>query len=150
MGNVSSAEHKRELASFRAIAIGMIDTATQYAILPKDHISLHRLGLLREQLQQLPLPMLAYFTKKWVNACQHAICQEVPDDMDVYIEGLKTVKLKLPEHGTGVDVYNVFIGVPKSQKIHLLYLVHLTHQQALRATKTAESPHTVPRLEVWV
>jgi hypothetical protein len=131
----------------------MIDRALVYSGLPAENLSLRRMRLLRDQLHTIPLPMLAYFTRKWVSACHAIIRSTIPDDMDVYIEELKHAKLKLPEHGSGIDVYNVFIALAIQQKYEILCMVHLTHQHALKSIKIANEGPKIGEthiIELWV
>jgi hypothetical protein len=153
MGNVTGPEHKAQLSVFRSQIVAMIDKALVCSDLPGENLSLRRLRLLRDQLQNIPLPMLAYFTKKWVSACHAIIRSTIPDNMDLYIEELKHAKLKLPEHGSGADVYNVFIELALPHKYEILCLVHLTHQHALKSIKIANEGVKVGEehvIEIWV
>jgi len=134
MGNVVNSEHKSALHLFRDNAMSMIELALQYTTLPPESISIRRMVLLRDQIKSFSMPTLVYFSKKWFNACDPVIETEIPEhDLDNYIARLKTIKLKLPENGNGVDVCDVIQALPEMKKRLVVELVHLAHSHAKRA-----------------
>ncbi len=140
MGNVTGPEHKTALLVFRECALQMIDAALEHTTLDGGHVSVKRMRLLREQINGLSLPMLVYFSKKWLEACVNVVREQIPPEehLDSYIGDLKKMTLSLPNNGNGMDVHNVIIALPMSRKHEIVQLVHTTHEHANRVNTIAE------------